>query len=318
MADGSSGAGDAASLVLQLISGLVDMISGAQTSILTRTNTTVNDISDQVSSLGDNLASAIRTISDQVEESRVNLSHQITNAINDINHHSDDNTSIITSQLTSQHREVMSQLANINAVLSNLGQEIGDAIAKSIGSIVQAITDTETALVAQVKISLEQLDKDVSDAINHQGEVFERAIDHASESIDKLTQASIEASNMLKEELEQLNTTLSSSLSKHADILDKAIRESAFGISTAVTGVAVAEGLGAAEVAAAILAGCSEIAGAIAASQIANKVMLATKIAKDVEVADNLISLLTALGALAALDSPEAIADILTPVVEAY
>lgn len=304
--------------VLTLINGLIGMISGAQSSILTRTLDEVTAVGEQVSNLGDNLVTSVREISDQVETSRSNIVSHISTAVDQINVHSDENTSQILTTLNQNQNEILQQLAVMDQALQDIGTKVADAVANALTTVVNSISDLETKLVNAQTEAINNLASTIDNAIRDQTDIVTLAIDHAALAIDNQTAIIGETRDVLHNELEQLNSTLSDGLRLLGNTIDSAIRQSAFGISLAIGAEAVAVGVGDAVVAGAIAVGCTEIAGAIAASQAANKLLFAGKIAKDLEVADKVIEILSLISAVVALSDPDLIAQAIQPVIDSY
>lgn len=303
---------------LELINGLIGMISGSKASILTTILEQIIGVSDQVSSLGDNLVADIRTVTDQIESSRANIVEHINIAVKDINVHSDENTSLITGQMRTDHLEIMASLGSINEVIGNLGEELGKALGDAIAKVVQSIQDQIGDITSELNKGFERMTEEVTKAIRAQGEVFATAIDHAADSIDRINATLKEGQLLMHGDLVALTNTLQTSLEEHALTINRATLQGDQLIANALKDVAGSNTFEAVSVAAAITLGCSEIAAAIAAGVTLDKIEVIPQLLTLGKTLGLLIPILEAVGGLLALESPEAVAAILTPIIHSY
>lgn len=304
--------------VIDLIKSISERIDGARTSYVTATFDQVINIRNDIDTLGKGLVNGITGLNNNINASRETLVNQVSRVSNEINRHTDENTSVILSTVSKNQTQIMNKLTEVEQTLSNVGEVIGDAIAGAIKTIFNSITDLEEKLVLAQNQAFDRLEQRLSQTIADQNALTVAALNNASESIDGVNATLDEIKDVLKEELRNLTDTLSKSIEEHGIRLEKAIRESAGGITNAMLADTVAEAGYTASIVAAIAAGCTEIAVAITGTSAANKALMGAKIAKELDLIDKLMGILVAIGGIAAIDSPEAIAEVLSPIFDAY
>lgn len=304
--------------ILSILDGLITTIAGKGRSILTGISEDVQYVSRQVSNLGDNLNVSTRLLSDQVNNSQNNINAHISAAVSTVNDHTDAKVKELEQSITDNQAQTMSRFDKVDSEIAGIGETIANALTNAINPIVQAIRDTEEDLSRSIRDSMREMEDKVTNAINTQTERFSLAINNAATSIDRLNFTTEHLVNVVSQGFSDLEIELRKDLKDHGNTIANAIRESSAGLTSAVVADTAAEVLGYASIVAAIAAGSTEIAAAITAANTEQLAAQAPKIAKDIELADIIISILSIAGAGEILNNPQVIADFIKPFLEAY
>ena len=303
---------------ITLLNNVIESIAGKRRSILSNIQDDIAYLQTLVSNVGDNLAISTRTLSDQLERARENLNRSITNAVNDINAHADQNTGTILEQMATDHSEVMGSLDRITKTLDDIPRLLESALAGIGEALASALKEANKDLVRQVDISLDLLGRKIESAIELQGQRISYSIDRMGDAVDRLNATLDRIGTLIVEELGELRETLRVGLEAHGKLLDRAIRESGAGIAAAIAADTAVDTAGYALLAAAMEANAITISAAIESANAARMIAEAPKLLKEIEMLGILLPILTAVGGLLTLSNPNEAAKVISEIVNLY
>lgn len=224
----------------------------------------------------------------------------------------------LSGQITYAVNQLNTKLDNIQSSIENLAEklalqmrELVDKMIQEMGRVIDAMVEQLGTILDKFTSEISKTNKLLTEALTRYSDVTERGLDNIAQAIDAtglfIADKAMQGVQKQIESQEQIAKTMHGDLSRIVD-----------SISTAGALIALGEGTAALTTSQAFLAGCTAIATAITGAQAANKLMLAPKLVKDLAIADKLLTLLTAIGGVLALDSPEALAEMLAPIIDAY